>query len=334
MRVRQIAILLLLLLPAAVAPAAAQIQLLNVSYDPTRELYQDFNAVFAKYWKGKTGQDLQVQQSHGGSGKQARSVIDGLEADVVTLALAYDVDAIANAGLLPKNWQTRLPLNSAPYTSTIVFLVRKGNPKKIKDWDDLVRPGISVITPNPKTSGGARWNYLAAWGYALRHNNDDQAKAKDFVQRLFKNVPILDTGARGATVTFVERGIGDVLIAWENEAILAVKEIGKGQFEIVAPSLSILAEPPVAVVDKMANRHKTAAVAKAYLEYLYTVEGQEVAARHYYRPRSQSVLAKHAAQFPQVNLFTIDEMFGGWTKAQQTHFADGGVFDQIYGVGR
>jgi sulfate transport system substrate-binding protein len=336
MRSRILPLLLLLLLPAAVpaVPASAQVKLLNVSYDPTRELYQDFNAAFAKYWKGKTGQTVEVQQSHGGSGKQARSVIDGLEADVVTLALAYDVDAVANSGLLPKSWQTRLPLNSAPYTSTIVFLVRKGNPKKIKDWDDLTRPGISVITPNPKTSGGARWNYLAAWGYALRKNNNDEAKAKDFVQRIFKNVPILDTGARGSTVTFVERGIGDVLIAWENEAILAVKDIGKGQFEIVAPSLSILAEPPVAVVDKVANKHKTAALAKAYLEYLYTPEGQEIVARNYYRPRSQSVATKYAAQFPKVTLFTIDEVFGGWTKAQKTHFADGGVFDQIYGVGR
>jgi sulfate transport system substrate-binding protein len=333
MRSRILPLLLLLLLPAAV-PARAQVKLLNVSYDPTRELYQDFNAAFAKYWKGKTGQTVDVQQSHGGSGKQARSVIDGLEADVVTLALAYDVDAVANSGLLPKNWQTRLPLNSAPYTSTIVFLVRKGNPKKIKDWEDLTRPGISVITPNPKTSGGARWNYLAAWGYALRKNNNDEAKAKDFVQRIYKNVPILDTGARGSTVTFVERGIGDVLIAWENEAILAVKDIGKGQFEIVAPSLSILAEPPVALVDKVANKHKTAALAKAYLEYLYTPEGQEIVARNYYRPRSQSVANKYAAQFPKVTLFTIDEVFGGWTKAQKTHFADGGVFDQIYGVGR
>ncbi len=325
---------LLLLLGLAVLPAGAQkIKLLNVSYDPTRELYQDFNTAFAKYWKGKTGQDVEIQQSHGGSGKQARSVIDGLEADVVTLALAYDVDAVAGSGLLAKNWQARLPLNSAPYTSTIVFLVRKGNPKHIKDWDDLAKPGISVITPNPKTSGGARWNYLAAWGYALKKFGNDQAKAKDFVAHIYKNVPVLDTGARGSTVTFVERGIGDVLIAWENEAILAVKDIGKGQFEIVAPSLSILAEPPVAVVDKVANKHKTAAVALAYLQYLYTPEGQEIVARNYYRPRSQSVAAKYAAQFPKVTLFTI-ELFGGWTKAQQTHFADGGVFDQIYGVGK
>ncbi|HEX7184345.1 MAG TPA: sulfate ABC transporter substrate-binding protein, partial [Thermoanaerobaculia bacterium] len=294
------------------------------------ELYQDFNAAFAKHWKAKTGQDLTVQQSHGGSGKQARSVIDGLEADVVTLALAYDVDAVANAGLLPKNWQSRLPNNSSPYTSTIVFLVKKGNPKKIKDWDDLVRPGVAVITPNPKTSGGARWNYLAAWGFALRKYGKDPAKAKDFVARLFKNVPILDTGARGATVSFVERGIGDVLIAWENEALLTVKEIGKGRFEVVAPSVSILAEPPVAVVDKVANKKKSAAVAKAYLEYLYTPEGQEIAARHYYRPRNPAVAAKYAQQFPKVNLFDIGQ-FGGWAKAQKDHFADGGVFDQIYG---
>src|SRR4051812_43518356 len=281
-------------LASAAGPAMAQVKLLNVSYDPTRELYQDVNGAFAKYWKGKTGQDVEIQQSHGGSGKQARSVIDGLEADVITLALAYDVDAVANSGLLPKNWQTRLPLNSAPYTSTIVFLVRKGNPKHIKDWDDLAKPGISVISPNPKTSGGARWNYLAAWGYALKKLGNDPAKAKDFVARIYKNVPVLDTGARGATVTFVERGIGDVLIAWENEAVLAVKDIGKGQFEIVAPSLSILAEPSVAVVDKVANKHKTAAAALAYLQYLYTPEGQEIAARHYYRPRSRSVAEKYA----------------------------------------
>ncbi|HEX7184720.1 MAG TPA: sulfate ABC transporter substrate-binding protein [Thermoanaerobaculia bacterium] len=334
MRFRSIAITLLLLLLASAgafaAPKMGSTKLLNVSYDPTRELYQDFNAAFAKHWKARTGQDLTVQQSHGGSGKQARSVIDGLEADVVTLALAYDVDAVANAGLLPKNWQSRLPNNSSPYTSTIVFLVKKGNPKKIKDWDDLVRPGVSVITPNPKTSGGARWNYLAAWGFALRKYGNNPAKAKDFVSRLFKNVPILDTGARGATVSFVERGIGDVLIAWENEALLTVKEIGKGRFEVVAPSVSILAEPPVAVVDKVANKKKTAAVAKAYLEYLYTPEGQEIAARHYYRPRNPAVAAKYAQQFPKVSLFDIGQ-FGGWAKAQKDHFADGGVFDQIYG---
>lgn len=331
MRFRSVLTTLLLLLTVSGGAFAAK--LLNVSYDPTRELYQEFNAAFARHWKAKTGQDLTVQQSHGGSGKQGRSVIDGLEADVVTLALAYDIDAIANAGLLPKSWQSRLPHNSSPYTSTIVFLVRKGNPKKIRDWNDLARPGVSVITPNPKTSGGARWNYLAAWGYALRKHGNDPAKAKDFVRRLYKNVPILDTGARGATVTFVERGIGDVLVAWENEAILSVKEIGKGKFEIVAPSVSILAEPPVAVVDKVANKHKTAALAKAYLEYLYTPEGQEIAARNYYRPRLQNVAAKYAQQFPKVNLFGIAEL-GGWAKAQKDHFADGGIFDQIYAGGR
>jgi sulfate/thiosulfate-binding protein len=334
MRFRTVPAVLLLLLLGTATSFAATVKLLNVSYDPTRELYQEFNAAFARHWKAKTGNDVQIQQSHGGSGKQARSVIDGLEADVVTLALAYDVDAVANAGVVPKNWQSRLPNNSAPYTSTIVFLVRKGNPKKIKDWNDLVKPGVQVITPNPKTSGGARWNYLAAWGYALRHNGNDQAKAKAFIQRLFKNVPILDTGARGSTVTFVERGIGDVLIAWENEAVLAVKEIGKGKFDIVAPSLSILAEPPVTVVDKFANKHKTAAVAKAYLEFLYTPEGQEIAARNYYRPRNQAIAAKYAQQFPKVELFTIDQVFGGWTKAQKEHFGDGGIFDQISGAGR
>jgi sulfate/thiosulfate transport system substrate-binding protein len=325
-------LLLALTLAAATRTAfAAEAKLLNVSYDPTRELYQDFNAAFAKHWKAKTGQDLTVQQSHGGSGKQARSVIDGLEADVVTLALAYDIDAIANGGLLPKTWQKRLPNNSSPYTSTIVFLVRKGNPKKIKDWDDLVKSGVSVVTPNPKTSGGARWNYLAAWAYAARKYPGDPAKVQDFVKRLFKNVPVLDTGARGATVTFVERGIGDVLIAWENEALLSVRELGdKGEFQIIAPSLSILAEPPVTVVDKVANKHKAAAVAKAYLEYLYSPEGQEIAARHYYRPRNPEVAAKYAKQFPQVQLITIDDVFGGWTNAQKTHFADGGLFDKIY----
>ncbi len=333
---RILASLLALALAAPVTVAyAANVKLLNVSYDPTRELYQDFNAAFAKHWKAKTGNDLTVQQSHGGSGKQARSVVDGLEADVVTLALAYDIDAVAKNGLIAPNWQKRLPNNSAPYTSTIVFLVRKGNPKKIKDWDDLGRPGVSVITPNPKTSGGARWNYLAAWGYALRKHGNDPAKAQDLVKRIFKNVPVLDTGARGSTVTFVERGIGDVLIAWENEALLSVRELGdKGEFQIVAPSLSILAEPPVTVVDKVANKRKTAAVAKAYLEYLYTPEGQEIAAKHYYRPRNQNVAAKYAQQFPKVQLFTIDEVFGGWAKAQKTHFDDGGVFDQIYGAGR
>ena len=315
-------------------PARADVTLLNVSYDPTRELYQEMNAAFAAYWKAKSGQRVTVNQSHGGSGKQARAVIDGLEADVVTLALAYDIDAIAQAGLLPRNWQTRLPNNSTPYTSTILFLVRKGNPKGIKDWDDLVRPGVGVVSPNPKTSGGARWNYLAAWGYALKKNGGDEAKAKDFVTRLYKNVPILDTGARGATVTFVERGIGDALIAWENEAILAERELGKGKFEIVAPSVSILAEPPVALIDRVAARHHTKDVAQAYLDYLYTPEGQEIAARHYYRPRLQATATKYAAQFPKLTLFTIDEVFGGWAKAHRTHFADGGLFDQIYQPGR
>jgi len=334
MRFRAVPILLIALLLAGATSFAATVKLLNVSYDPTRELYQEFNAAFAKHWKAKTGQDVEIQQSHGGSGKQARSVVDGLEADVVTLGLAYDVDAVANAGLAPKNWQTRLPNNSAPYTSTIVFLVRKGNPKKIKDWDDLVRPGVQVIAANPKTSGGARWNYLGAWGYALHKYGNNQAKARDFVQRLYKNVPILDTGARGSTITFVERGIGDVLVGWENEALLAVREIGKGKFQLVAPSVSILAEPPVTVVDKVANKHKTAAVAKAYLEYLYTPEGQEIAARNYYRPRNPQIAAKYAQQFPKVQLFTIDQVFGGWTKTQKEHFADGGIFDQISGAGR
>jgi sulfate transport system substrate-binding protein len=313
-------------------PALPQgsVNLLNVSYDPTRELYQDYNAAFARYWKSKTGQTVNIRQSHGGSGKQARAVIDGLRADVVTLALAYDVDAVAQAGLIAPGWQKRLPNNSSPYTSTIVFLVRKGNPKKIKDWDDLARPGLSVITPNPKTSGGARWNYLAAWGYALKKWGNDANKAKDFVSRIYKNVPVLDTGARGSTTTFVERGIGDVLIAWENEALLAVKELGGNKFDVVAPSVSILAEPPVAVVDKVVKRNGTTAVAQAYLEYLYSEEGQEIAAKHYYRPRNAAVAAKYAGQFPKVNLLTIDEVFGGWQKAQQTHFADGGVFDQIY----
>jgi len=316
------------------AVVAADVRLLNVSYDPTRELYQDVNAAFAKHWKEKTGDSVTVSQSHGGSGKQARTVIDGLEADVVTLALAYDIDALAAAGLLPRTWQSRLPNNSAPYTSTIVFLVRQGNPKNIKDWEDLAKPGVAVITPNPKTSGGARWNYLAAWGAAQRRSGGDAAKAKDLVTRIFKNVPILDTGARGSTITFVERGIGDVLVAWESEALLAMRELGKGKFEIVAPPTSILAEPPVAVVDKVAAKHKTAAVAQAYLEFLYTPEAQEIAARHYYRPRLETAAAKHAEQYPKLSLFTIDEAFGGWAKAQKTHFADGGVFDQIYQAGR
>jgi sulfate transport system substrate-binding protein len=311
---------------------SANITLLNVSYDPTRELYQDYNKAFAAYWKEKTGDTLTINQSHGGSGKQARAVIDGLDADVVTLALAYDIDAIADQSshLLPKDWQKQLPDNSSPYTSTIVFLVRKGNPKGIKDWDDLIKPGVSVITPNPKTSGGARWNYLAAYGYALKHNNGDDAKAREFVAALFANVPVLDTGARGATTTFVQRGIGDVLIAWENEALLALQAEGRDKFEIVMPSVSILAEPPVAVLDRRAKRHGTEAVAKAYLEYLYTPEGQEIVARNFYRPRLESVAQKYAAQFPTVNLFTVDELFGGWANAQKTHFADGGSFDQIY----
>ncbi|HZI93182.1 MAG TPA: sulfate ABC transporter substrate-binding protein [Patescibacteria group bacterium] len=310
--------------------ALADITMLNVSYDPTRELYQEINTAFAKHWKEKTGETITIQQSHGGSGKQARAVIDGLEASVVTLALAYDIDAIAESGLISRNWQSRLPDNSAPYTSTIVFLVRKGNPKKILDWDDLVKPGISVITPNPKTSGGARWNYLAAWGQALRKPGGSDARAREFVGRLYKNVPILDTGARGSTVTFVERGIGDVLLAWENEALLAVRDLKQGQFEIVVPSDSILAEPPVAVVDKVAARRGTRAAAQAYLEFLYTPEGQEIAAKHYYRPRLASVAARYASRTPSMKLFTIDEVFGGWAKAQKTHFADGGCFDQIY----
>jgi sulfate transport system substrate-binding protein len=306
------------------------VELLNVSYDPTREFYQDYNKQFEEYWKKKTGQTVSVKQSHGGSGKQSRSVIDGLEADVVTLALAYDIDSIAQKGIIVKDWEKKLPDNSAPYTSTIVFLVRKGNPKGIKDWDDLVKPGISVITPNPKTSGGARWNYLAAWGYALKKNNGNEAKAKEFVTKLYKNVPVLDSGARGATTTFVERGIGDVLLAWENEALLSMNELGKDKFEIVYPSQSILAEPPVAVVDKVVDKHGTRKVAQAYLEYLYSDQGQEIAAKHYYRPRSKTIAEKYAKQFPKLNLFTIDDVFGGWEKAQKTHFADGGIFDQIY----
>jgi len=309
--------------------------LLNVSYDPTRELYEDFNRQFATYWKGKTGQDVKIRQSHGGSGKQARSVIDGLEADVVTLALAYDIDQIAEKGRsLPSGWQSRLPHNSSPYTSTIVLLVRKGNPKGIKDWGDLAKPGISIITPNPKTSGGARWNYLAAWAWALRQPGGSEAKAREFVSRVYRNVPVLDAGARGSTTTFVERGIGDVLLAWENEALLAIKELGPGKFEVVAPSVSVLAEPPVAVVDKAAGKHGTRPVAQAYLEYLYTPAGQELAARHFYRPRLASVAAKYQAQFPKLTLFTIDEVFGGWKRAHAAHFADGALFDQIYQPGR
>ena len=308
---------------------AADITLLNVSYDPTRELYQDFNSAFAKHWKAKTGDNVTIKQSHGGSGKQARSVIDGLEADVVTLALAYDVDALhQNGKLIPADWQKRLQHNASPYTSTIVFLVRKGNPKGLKDWSDLVKPGVEVITPNPKTSGGARWNYLAAWAYALKQPGGSDATAKEFVKKLFANVKVLDSGARGSTTTFVERGIGDVLIAWENEAYLAVKELGPDKFEIVTPSLSILAEPPVSVVDKVVDKRGTRAVATAYLEYLYSPEGQEIAAKNYYRPIDPKVAAKYAKTFAPVKLFTIDDEFGGWTKAQKTHFSDGGVFDQ------
>ena len=313
--------------------AQADTTLLNVSYDPTRELYQEFNAAFAKHWRAKTGETVAVKQSHGGSGKQARTVIDGLDADVVTLALAFDIDAIAEkAKLLPPDWQKRLPLNSTPYTSTIVFLVRKGNPKAIKDWDDLAKPGVSVITPNPKTSGGAQWNYLAAWEYGKRRFGGED-KARDFVTRIYKNVPVLDSGARGSTTTFVERGVGDVFISWENEAFLAQKELGPNKFEIVVPSLSILAEPPVAVVDKNVDRKGTRKVAEAYLEYLYSDEGQEIAARNYYRPTNAKVAGKYAGQFPKVALFTINDAFGGWQKAAKTHFADGGTFDQIYKPG-
>jgi sulfate/thiosulfate transport system substrate-binding protein len=320
------------LVTALLTPLAARADktLLNVSYDPTRELYQDFNQAFGRYWKAKTGETVRFRQSHGGSGKQARAVIDGLEADVVTLALAYDVDAIHEAGLIGTNWLKRLPQNSAPYTSTIVFLVRKGNPTKIRDWGDLVRPGVSVITPNPKTSGGARWNYLAAWGYALRQNKGNAAKAQDFVNRLFRNVPVLDSGARGSTNTFVQRGIGDVLLAWENEAYLAVNELGKDRFEIVNPSLSILAEPSVSVVDRVVDKRGTRAVATEYLKYLYTKEGQTIAAKHYYRPRSAAAAGQYAARFPKISLFSIDRVFGGWRKAQAVHFRDGGIFDKIY----
>jgi sulfate transport system substrate-binding protein len=324
-----------LLVPLAfslvVSVEAKEIELLNVSYDPTRELYVEYNAAFAKYWKTKTGDDVTISQSHGGSGKQAQSVIAGLEADVVTLALSYDIDAISQqAKLLPTDWQKRLPNNSTPYTSTIVFLVRKGNPKGIKDWDDLVKKDVTVVVPNPKTSGGARWAYLAAYAYALETYGHDDAKAKDFITKLYKNVPILDSGARGSTITFAQRGIGDVLLAWENEAHLALKEFGADNFEIVTPPLSILAEPPVAVVDKNTKRHGTTEVATAYLNYLYSDEGQEIAARNFYRPSNPVIAAKYAANFTQLKLVTVDQEFGGWTKAQQTHFADGGVFDQIY----
>lgn len=326
----------LTLLAPVFAPSsasAADITLLNVSYDPTRELYQDIDAAFARNWKAKTGDTVTVKQSHGGSGKQARAVIDGLPADVVTLALAYDIDAISEKGLIAPGWQKRLAYHSAPYTSTIVFLVRKGNPKKIRDWADLVKPGVSVITPNPKTSGGARWNHLAAYGYALRQPGGSPATAKDYLAKLYKNVPVLDSGARGATTTFVERGIGDVLLAWENEALLALRELGPDKFEIVAPSVSILAEPPVAIVDKTVDKRGTRKVAQAYLEFLYTDEGQDIIAKNYYRPAVERYAKKYASQFPSIKLFQIAEL-GGWTQAQKAHFADGGVFDQVYQPGR
>jgi sulfate/thiosulfate transport system substrate-binding protein len=315
--------------------AAADVTLLNVSYDPTRELYQAFNAAFAKHWKAKTGETVTVKQSHGGSGKQARSVLDGLEADVVTLALAYDVDQLhAKGGLVPAGWQKRLPSNASPYTSTIVFVVRKGNPKGVKDWGDLVKPGVKVITPNPKTSGGARWNYLAAWGWALKQFNKDEAKVKDYVTKLYQNVPVLDSGARGSTTTFAQRGIGDVFLSWENEAFLVINQFGKDKFEIVAPSISILAEPPVTVIDKYAGKHGTQKVAEAYVQYLYSDEAQDIIARNHYRPRNAAVAAKHAGSFPKITLFTIDEVFGGWQKAQKTHFEDNAVYDQIYLAGK
>jgi sulfate/thiosulfate transport system substrate-binding protein len=324
-------LLVLALGGTALGAIAKDITLLNVSYDPTRELYGEYNAAFGKYWKARTGDTVSVKQSHGGSGKQARSVIDGLDADVVTLALAYDIDEIAErARLLPPDWQKRLKHNSAPYTSTYIFLVRKGNPKGIRNWDDLVKPGVSVITANPKTSGGARWGYLAAYGFALRQAGANDAKAKDFVARLYSNVPVLDSGARGSTVTFAERGVGDVLLAWENEAHLSIKEFGADKFDIVYPPVSILAEPPIAVVDKVVDKKGTREVAQAYLEYLYTPEGQEIAAHNFYRPIDAKVAAKYEKQFPKIALFGIDEVFGGWARAQKTHFADGGVFDQIY----
>lgn len=313
----------------AAGASHAQPTLLNVSYDPTRELYRDYNAAFARHWKNTAGETVAVKQSHGGSGKQARSVIDGLEADVVTLALGYDVDAIAERRLIAPDWQRRLPRNATPYASTIVFLVRKGNPKNIRDWDDLVRPGVGVVTPNPKTSGGARWNYLAAWAWALKQPGGDEAKAREFVRRLYAQVKVLDTGARGATTTFTERGIGDVLIAWENEALLAVRELGPDKFELVTPTLSILAEPPVAVVDKVVDKRGTRKVAEAYLQYLYSAEGQEIAARHGYRPTDPAVAARFAKQFGETRLITVDQVFGGWQAAQKTHFNDGGTFDQL-----
>jgi sulfate transport system substrate-binding protein len=321
-----------IVLGAGLAPAAAQsVTLLNASYDPTREFYQEFNAAFTRHWRQTSGEAITIRQSHGGSAKQSRSVIDGLEADVVTLALAYDIDALSEFGkLIPADWQKRLPNNSSPYTSTIVFLVRKGNPKGIKDWPDLARAGVEVVTPNPKTSGGARWNYLAAWGYALKQPGGNDSKARELVTAIYKNVKVLDSGARGSTTTFTERGIGDVFISWENEAFLALKELGSDKFEIVAPSLSILAEPPVTVVDKVVDKRGTRKQATAYLEYLYSDEGQNIAGKHFYRPRSDQAAQKYAGNFAKVALFTIDDVFGGWQKAQATHFADGGVFDQIY----
>ena len=331
MKLFHVAFLVFTLSITATFPAfAADIVLQNVSYDPTRELYQDLNKGFVQYWQKKGGGKVSIKQSHGGSGKQARSVIDGLDADVVTLALAYDIDAIAERGLIKPGWQKELPHNSSPYTSTIVFLVRKGNPKKIKNWDDLIKPGLAVITPNPKTSGGARWNYLAAWGFALHQKGGNEAKAREFVTKLFKNVPVLDSGARGSTNTFVQRGMGDVLLAWENEAFLALKELGPGKFEIVTPSESILAEPPVTVVDRVVDKRGTRKVAEEYLKYIYTPEGQAIAAKHYYRPIDKKV----PTQLAKLKLFTIAETFGGWQKAQKTHFADGGTFDQIYGTAR
>lgn len=319
-----------LVLAFSLPSVAAETALLNVSYDPTRELYQDFNKAFQAHWKSKSGDDLKIKQSHGGSGKQARAVIDGLQADVVTLALAYDIDEIAQRSLIAKDWQKRLPNNSAPYTSTIVFLVRKGNPKAIKDWGDLTRQGVSVITPNPKTSGGARWNHIAAWGYALKQPGGNEKSAQEFLAKVYKNVPVLDSGARGSTTTFIERGIGDVLLTWENEALLAIKELGPDKVEIVVPSVSVLAEPPVALVDKVVDRRGKRKQAEAYLQYLYSDEGQEIAAKHYYRPTNEKIAKKYAAQFPKVKLLTVEEIAGGWTKAQRAHFADGGVFDQIY----
>ena len=319
---------------AAQSVAAVEISLLNVSYDPTRELYQEFNQAFARYWKNATGDTVTIKQSHGGSGKQARSVIDGIDADVITLALASDIDAIAQRGVIKTDWQKDFAHNSSPYTSTIVFLVRKGNPKQIRDWNDLIKPGISVITPNPKTSGGARWNYLAAWGYAMKQAGGSEESSKAFVAKLFRQVPVLDSGARGSTITFVERGIGDVLLAWENEALLAIKELGPDKVEIVAPLVSILAEPPVAIVDKVVDKKGSRNVAQAYLQYLYTDAGQDIAGKNYYRPTSQKIAAKYAQQFPEIKLFTIEEVAGGWDKVQKTHFGDGGIFDQIYVPGK